>query len=168
MQKKFFLNLFFLFLTSWIFAQGLTCRSLQEALENPDSVTSLILKKQKLKEFPSEILQLRNLERLDISRNQINEIPKEISLLTKLHYINAAQNYLSSLPVEMASMQIDTLILWDNMIRKFDTSFANLPLKYLDLRAIQMTKKEQKAILGLFPRTRIRKDHACNCGDRKQ
>ncbi|MBQ9254307.1 MAG: leucine-rich repeat domain-containing protein [Bacteroidales bacterium] len=168
MRKKFFLSIILSCCLSICYSQSLTCYSLEEALENKDSVATLILKKKKLKEFPMEILDLKNLQRLDISRNYIKELPKEIVSLQHLHYINAAQNLLSFLPKEMAQMQIDTLILWDNMIREFDEDFKNLNLKYLDLRAIQMTRKEQKAIKSLFPKTRIRKDHPCNCGSRKE
>ncbi len=167
MQKKFFLSLLFSLVSLICFPQGLICNSLQEALQHKDSVITLVLKKQKLHSFPMEILELKNLERLDISRNFIKEIPPQIQQLKHLHYINAAQNLLSSLPKEISELHVDTLVLWDNMIRAFDTSFANLDLKYLDIRAIQMTRKEQKAIKELFPKARIRKDHPCNCGDRK-
>lgn len=165
--KRYFVNCFVCCFCCFVSAQGLTCHSIEEALQNKDSVTSLILKKQKLQKFPLEILELKNLERLDISRNYIKEIPEEITRLKRLHYLNAAQNLLSSLPSKMSSMPLDTLILWDNSIREFDESFKNLNLKYLDLRAIQMTRSEQKRIKQLFPNTRIRKDHPCNCGSRK-
>ena len=138
--------------------------SLKEAMQQPDSVITLTLKKQKLKEFPSEILQMKNIERLDLSRNSIKEIPSAIGGLKKLHYVNFAQNYLNELPKEMALLPLDTLILWDNQIRVFDESFKNLNLKFLDLRAILMTRKEQKAIKQIFPNTKIKKDHPCNCG----
>lgn len=167
MQRKFLLSLLFCLVVELVFSQGLTCYSIDEALVHKDSVTTLILKKQKLQSFPLEILELNNLERLDISRNYIKEIPSKIQELKHLHYFNAAQNLLSSLPKEISQLPLDTLILWDNMIRAFDTSFANLELKYLDIRAIQMTRKEQNAIKKLFPKARIRKDHPCNCGDRK-
>jgi len=167
MLKKFLLNLWLCFAFFSVCAQGLTCYSLTEAMANKDSVTTLILKKQKIKDFPTEILTLKNLQRLDISHNYIKEIPKQIANLENLHYLNLAQNLLSSLPKEMSAMSLDTLILWDNGIREFDESFKNLNLKYLDLRAIQMTRSEQKAIKKLFPNTRIRKDHPCNCASRK-
>ena len=138
--------------------------SLQQALKQPDSVVSLSLKHQKLKAFPSEILEFKNLQRLDLSRNYIRTIPQEISSLKHLHYVNFAQNNIDSLPLTMSSLPIDTLILWDTYIREFDTSFSSLPLKFLDLRAITMTRKEQKAIINIFPNAKIRKDHPCNCG----
>lgn len=167
MLKKYLLNCFLSCLCLFVSAQGLTCYGIEESLQKKDSVTNLILRKQKLQKFPLEILSLKNLERLDISRNYIKELPIEISQLKRLHYLNVAQNLLSSLPAEISSMVLDTLILWDNSIREFDESFKNLDLNYLDIRAIQMTRSEQKRIKQIFPNTRIRKDHPCNCGGRK-
>lgn len=107
---------------------------------------------------------MKNLERLDLSRNSLKEIPEEISSLKKLHYIKLASNYLTTLSSSISELPIDTLILWDNQIHSFDTSFSKLPLKFLDIRAISMTRKEQKAIKQLFPNAKIKKDHPCNCG----
>lgn len=147
-----------------VFSQNGYFTSLQQAMQSPDSVISLNLKKQKIKEFPMEILQMKNIERLDLSRNYIKEIPPQISELKHLHYVNFAQNYLTALPEEMAQLPLDTLILWDNQIREFDESFSQTNLKLLDIRAILMTRKEQKAIKKIFPNTKIKKDHPCNCG----
>ncbi len=137
---------------------------LEQAIKNKDSVISLTLKKKHLKTFPKEILEMKNIQRLDLSRNSIKEIPSSIDTLKYLHYLNIAQNYLTSLPKQMAQMPIDTLILWDNQIKYFDSSFSKLHLKYLDIRAISMTRKQQKAIKALFPQAKIKKDHPCNCG----
>ena len=163
MRKILCANLFVLTVLQIANCQDGYFHSLQEAMQQPDSVISLTLKKNKLKEFPIEILQMKNIERLDLSRNSIKEIPKEIGNLKNLHYVNVAQNYLSALPKEMSKLPLDTLILWDNQIREFDENFKNNNLKFLDIRAISMTRKEQKAIKQLFPKTKIKKDHPCNC-----
>lgn len=146
------------------FCQNTVFTSLDEAVKHPDSVINLVLKKQKIKVFPIEILNMKNIERLDLSRNSIKEIPAEIKNLKRLHYLNLAQNYLSSLPKELSELPLDTLILWDNQIREFDKSFRNTNLRFLDLRAILMTRKEQEAIKQTFPNAKIKKDNACNCG----
>ncbi len=164
MLKKFFVYSVVILCFSALYAQEGYFFSLEEALQKPDSVRSLTLKKKKLKEFPKEILQFKNIERLDLSRNSIKEIPKEIQSLKKLHYVNFAQNYLTTLPTEMADLPLDTLILWDNQIKEFDTVFQKTDLKLLDIRAISMTRKQQKAIKQIFPKAKIKKDHACNCG----
>ncbi len=159
-------SFFILFIAcGWeLFSQNGYFNSLEQAMLTPDSVISLNLKKQKIKEFPMEILKMKNIQRLDISRNYIKEIPPQISELKHLHYVNFAQNYLTTLPKEMAQLPLDTLILWDNQIREFDESFSTTNLKLLDIRAILMTRKEQKAIKKIFSNTKIKKDHPCNCG----
>jgi Leucine-rich repeat (LRR) protein len=138
--------------------------SLEEALKTPDSVRILILKKKHLTHFPSDIYKLKNLEKLSLSRNSISQIPDSISVLIHLHYIDLSSNYIESLPCAMASLPLDTLVLWDNQIYVFDTCFSTSSLKYLDLRAITMTKDEQNAILLLFPKAKIRRNRPCNCG----
>ncbi len=165
MLKRFFVYSVVIFCFGAIYAQEGYFYSLEQAIKSPDSVKSLTLKRQKLKEFPMEILQFRNIERLDLSRNSIKEIPKEIQSLKYLHYVNFAQNYLTSLPIQMAELPLDTLILWDNQIKEFDTIFQKTNLKFLDIRAISMTRKQQKAIKEIFPKAKIKKDHACNCGN---
>ncbi|MDR1847934.1 MAG: leucine-rich repeat domain-containing protein [Bacteroidales bacterium] len=138
--------------------------SLEEAMLSPDSVFSLTLRKSHLKAIPSEIYTLKHLKRLSLSRNNITEISDSIALLRELHYLDLSSNNVSSLPPAMATLPIDTLILWDNPIYALDTSFAALPLLYLDMRAITQTKKEQDAIISLFPKAKIRRNRPCNCG----
>lgn len=165
MLKRFYFNIILIFFVNILSAQNGYYYSLEEAVQNKDSVISLAIKHKHLKSFPKEILDMPNLERLDLSRNSIKEIPTKIDTLKHLHYINFAQNHLEYLPYSMSLMPIDSLILWDNQIKYFDNSFSKLSsLKYLDIRAIQMTRKQQKAIKQLFPNATIKKDYPCNCG----
>jgi Leucine-rich repeat (LRR) protein len=163
-QMKYFLSLLFVLVSLNTYCQEKVYTSLEEALKNKDSVLYLNLKNKVIHHFPTGILQLKNLQKLSLSRNYLDTIPKELATLKHLHYLDLSSNFLTSLPAELSSLPLDTLILWDNQIHSFDSSFARLPLKYLDLRAILMTRKEQKAILQIFPNTRVRKDHPCNCG----
>jgi len=131
----------------------------------PNSVIILDLEKQKLKEVPTEVLNFQNLEKLILKRNYIKEVPKEISYLKKLRYLDLSSNKLTELPKELSVLKLDTIIMWDNRIRIFPNEFKemNETLKYLDLRAIQMNKEEQNTIRSLFPKTKIRLAHPCNC-----
>lgn len=156
------------FLVFSYFCQGQTngyFNNLDSALENPTKVITLDLEKKKLKEIPKEILEFKNIEKLILKRNRIKDVPKEISNLKKLHYLDLASNYIETLPKELSVLDLDTLILWDNRIRNFDIEFKNMSskLKYLDLRAIQMNKEEQKTIKGIFPQSHIRLAYPCNC-----
>ncbi|MBP1645160.1 MAG: hypothetical protein H6Q16_735 [Bacteroidetes bacterium] len=157
-----------LFILLSSFCQGQTngyFNNLDSALAYPNKVITLDLEKKKLKEIPKEILEFKNLEKLILKRNRIKDVPKEISQLKNLHYLDLASNYIESLPKELSVLNLDTLILWDNRIRNFDTEYGKMSnkLKYLDLRAIQMNKQEQKDIKALFPKTNIRLAYPCNC-----
>ncbi|MDD2529704.1 MAG: leucine-rich repeat domain-containing protein [Bacteroidales bacterium] len=156
------------FLSITFFCQGQTngCfKSLESALKNPTEVITLDLEKKKLKVVPKEIFEMRNLERLILKRNKIKDVPKELSALKHLHYLDLASNNIDSLPKELSILNLDTLILWDNRIREFDREFEKMSskLKYLDLRAIQMNRQEQKKIKEIFPTTNIRLAFPCNC-----
>ncbi|MDR1725211.1 MAG: hypothetical protein LBR28_02330 [Bacteroidales bacterium] len=163
-----FLNLILttLLIYNTAFSQGKTFYSIEDAIKTPDSVKVLILNRQHLKSIPNEIYLFINLESLSLSRNKIENISDSLSLLKKLHYLDLSSNYISFLPCSLTRLPLDTLIIWDNPIYVFDTCFADLKLKYLDLRAIEMNKKEQQQIISLFPQTKIRKNRPCNCRGR--
>ncbi|MDD2192527.1 MAG: leucine-rich repeat domain-containing protein [Bacteroidales bacterium] len=139
--------------------------NLDSALVYPNSVITLDLEKQKLKQVPKEILMFPNLDKLILKRNYIKEVPKELSSLSRLRYLDLSSNNITELPKELSALKLDTLIIWDNRIRSFPNEFKEMSetLKYLDLRAIQMNKEEQKEIKALFPKTKIRLAHPCNC-----
>lgn len=145
-------------------AQGRTYKSLREALAEKDSVESLDLSRQGLTAVPIEILEFRNLKRLRLYRNKLDSVPVWLTSLEHLHYLDLSSNYIDSLDGRLSSLPLDTLVMWDNPIYSFPESFSDMDLKYLDLRAIQMNRDEQRAIRALFPNARIRMDHPCNCG----
>lgn len=99
-------------------------------------VSDIYLDGQGLEEFPTEVLQYKNLEVLDLSRNSIREIPDEIGTLKKLKVLRLAGNPLTTLP----------------------KSILQLPnLKVVWLQGLQLSGREQKSLeqaLGdrLYPR----------------
>ena len=163
MQRIYFL-IISLLLTPHLIAQQPCYKSLEEALKEKDCVECIDLTKSKLKTIPKEIYQFPNLKKLILSRNKIKHIPDTLSHLAHLHYLDLSSNYIDSLPPTLSTLNIDTLIMWDNPIYHLPESFEAWDLKYLDLRAIQMNRTEQKNIKKLFPKARIRMDHPCNCG----
>mgnify|MGYP003291744645 FL=1 len=163
MQKIYYL-IISLFFTTNLLAQSPCYKSLEEALKQKDCVRCLDLSKQKLKQIPNQVYELKNLEKLILSKNKIKHIPDTLSTLVNLHYIDLSSNYIDNLSATLSELKIDTLIMWDNPIYTLPQAFEKWDLKYLDLRAIQMNKEEQKHIKTLFPRARIRMDHPCNCG----
>ena len=139
-------------------------KDIETALANKDCVKCIDLSKKKLKEIPTDIYEFPNLEKLILRKNKIKYISDTLSTLEKLHYLDLSSNYIDFLPTSLSSLNIDTLIMWDNPIYEFPTEFSKWNLKYLDLRAIQMNKEEQKNIKTLFPSAKIKMDHPCNCG----
>lgn len=163
-MQKIFCFLFNILLIFEIFSQDFSKKSLKNLEKSKDSVECIILKNQNLKEIPSEIYSYKNLKKLILSRNKIKHIPDSLSNLRNLHYLDLSSNYIDSLPPSLSELSLDTLIMWDNPIYTLPKEFEKWDLKYLDLRAIQMNKDEQKYIKSLFPKARVRMDHPCNCG----
>ena len=77
---------------------------LQVALKKPDAVVKLILRKQKLKTFPNEVLQFKNLQYLDISKNSIKELPDSIDKLSNLQYLACSKTGLERVPKEIGNL----------------------------------------------------------------
>jgi Leucine-rich repeat (LRR) protein len=162
--------------------------SLSEAMKDPDKVIKLELRKKKLKEFPKEIFQFRNLQYLDLSKNSLKEIPaeiaelknlqililskneletlpKEIGELKMLQYLNVNQNEIGSLPPQIGSLlNLKNLDLWSNNVDKFPSEIRNLKnLLVLDLRVILIPDAEQERIQALLPKTKVHFSPYCKC-----
>ena len=166
--------------------QGYT--SIQEALKNPDAVVKLVLRKQKFKSFPSEILRFKNLQYLDISKNNIStlpdsigtltylqyfscsktglqKIPGEIGQLSNLKYLNLNQNEIEYMPPQIGNLgKLEILDLWSNNFSEYPASLASLTnLKVLDLRNILINEERQKYIKSLLPKATIHMSPSCTC-----
>jgi Leucine-rich repeat (LRR) protein len=162
--------------------------SIAEAMKNPDAVIKLELKKQKLKEFPLEIFQLKNLQYLDISRNNIKNIPDSLDMLPNLQYFNASKNRiemmpmtigklkelkwmnwnnndLGSLPPQLGNLdELEYLDLWNNNLSYFPETLGKMKkLRVFDLRHILLNEEQQNRLRDLLPSTNILMDRACNC-----
>ena len=162
--------------------------SIEEGLKNPELVIRLELRKSKLKNFPIEIFQFKNLQYLDISRNNIKHIPDSMNMLPYLQYLNASKNKLSeipssfgnlknmkwfvcnnnelgALPYEIGNMEdLQYLDLWNNDLSIFPEALGKLKkLKTFDLRHILLNEQEQSRLHDLLPNTTIFMDRPCNC-----
>jgi Leucine-rich repeat (LRR) protein len=162
--------------------------SIEEAMANPDKVIKLELNKKKLKKFPVEIFQFKNLQYLDISKNNIREIPDSLDMLPKLQYFNASRNKieimpntigkakelkwiifnnnnLGSLPHGIGNLdKLEYLDLWSNDLSFFPETMNKLKtLRVLDLRVILLNEEMQQKLRDLMPNTLIYMDKACNC-----
>src|ERR1700751_1624089 len=161
---------------------------LEEALKHPEMVIRLELRKKKLKEFPKEVFQFKNLQYLDISKNQIKELPDSIYLLTQLQYLDVSRNKLGTLPKEIGKMsnlaylhatnnnliglppqignleRLRVIDLWSNDLSEFPESLSKLKeLTVLDIRAIMINVDEIRQLKKWLPNVEIKYDPPCNC-----
>ena len=180
-----------------LFAQMLDSASLanspvftlmEEALQNPEKVYRLKLRKKKFKIFPVDVLKFNNLQELDISKNQIKELPKELDKLQNLQVLNVSCNKLSQLPNSIGKLKnlkkiiafknditglpvqigelekLEVLDLWSNEMEFFPDELAKLKnLKFFDLRVILMNDEEQDRIRQMLPNTKIYFSPSCKC-----
>lgn len=162
--------------------------SISEAMKDPDKVIKLELKRKKLKAFPKEIFQFKNLQYLDLSKNDLTEVPpeigelkdlqililskneietlpKEIGELKMLQYLNVNQNEIGSLPPQIGSLvSLKNMDLWSNNVDKFPPEIKNLKnLLVLDLRVILIPDEEQQHLQELLPKTKIYFSPYCKC-----
>lgn len=147
---------------------GMACsqncfKSLEEAKASGQCVECLNLSRKRLKSIPEEVLEFKDLKRLILSGNYLSGDMAELSRLTKLRYLDLSSNYIERLSPRLAVLRPDSLVMWDNPIRILPEELSQWNLRYLDLRAIQMNRKEQRAIKALFPKAKIRLDYPCNC-----
>lgn len=163
--------------------------SLTLALQKPDSVYRLNLRKQKLKEIPKEIFLFKNLQELNLSKNKISRIPQEIGDLKLLQKLDLSMNAIDSLPKEIGKLvnimqlilnqntiaiippEISNLTkmwfldLWGNEIQEFPDEISKLSntLKVVDLRVISIKPDLQEKIEQQLPNSKIYFSFSCNC-----
>jgi len=162
---------------------------LASALKDPDNVIKLVLRKQKLKAFPPEILQFRNLQYLDLGKNDIKELPDSIGALKDLQYLHLSRNEIEYLPKEIGQLQnlrllnvnqnelvelppqigrlkkLEYLDLWSNNLERFPDDLRELKgnLKVMDLRVILISDDIQQRLQVWLPQTKIWFSPNCKC-----
>jgi Leucine-rich repeat (LRR) protein len=161
---------------------------LKVALENPDRVIKLSLRKKKLREFPKDILRFKNLQYLDLSKNRIKELddsivelrnlqylivsstglerlPRDIGRMKNLRHLNVNQNEISMLPYSFGYLEnLEVADLWSNNLDVFPETLVNLKnLKVMDLRNILIPQEHQDRIQEMMPRALIHFSPPCNC-----
>ncbi|MFH1004485.1 MAG: leucine-rich repeat domain-containing protein [Bacteroidota bacterium] len=180
--------LFAQMLDSASLANSLVFTSLEEALQNPEKVYRLNLRKKKLKIFPVDILKFINLQELNLSKNRLKELPKELGEFSNLQILNvscnklsnlpnsigklknlkkiiAFKNNLTSLPIQIGELEkLEVLDIWSNDIEFFPDELAKLKnLKFFDLRVILLNDEEQERIREMLPNTKIYFSPSCKC-----
>ncbi len=105
-------------------------------------IEELVLTKNRIKEFPKVILELKDLRSLYFGHNYLLNIPKEIASLEKLEKIDLWANAIEDLPAEMATMS---------------------NLKMLDLRSMDLNRHQQAEFREMFPNVDLKMSPPCNC-----
>ena len=169
-----------------------TCKiyySLSEALKTPDKVYVLNLSREKLKNFPIEILKLKNLQKLDLFKNKLDSIPDNIHHLTYLQYLNIGKNNLNKFPTGVTKLEnlkslilnqneintipdnidklynLEYLDMWSNNLEYISDNIKFLTkLEELDLSVIICNNDEKYRIKSLLPGTKVSFSNSCNCG----
>lgn len=77
----------------------------------------------KIKEIPSTITNLTNLQVLYLDNNCITSVPSELSALTSLLSLSLRSNQLSSIPLQIVSLKLRTLDISDNPL---ETNYHNI------------------------------------------
>lgn len=162
--------------------------SIELAMQQPDKVVKLVLRKKKLKSFPPEIFTFKNLQYLDLSKNQITDIPAEIGDLEQLQVLMLSKNQIEQLPATIGKLKnlkwldvnqnelfalpeqigylenLEYLDLWSNNITVFPDDLMQLKkLKVLDLRVIIIDDEVQEQIQSYLPKTKIHFSPGCRC-----
>ena len=164
--------------------------SIEAAMQHPDKVHRLDLRKQKLKVFPPEILQFHNLIELNLERNKIDSLPEEIGQLihlesinvahnelyqlpvgiwrlTQIRYLNAADNILSGLSIQIQNCTLlEELVLYDNPLEEYPDQLSDLPkLRVLDLLHNNISFDTQDRLRASLPDCKVIMSPPCSCAD---
>lgn len=162
-------------------------KSIEEALLAPKAVYRLDLTKKKLTTFPSEILQLTNLNELILDKNKLDSIPPTISKLVNLQRISAYRNHLSNISFIIGLPNLVKIDFTTNYIEAIPEGIANLnQLRIInlqlnivsifpdELREMQSLEKinlldndlnheQQKRVRTLFSGLKVEMSEPCNC-----
>lgn len=128
-----------------------------EALRNPREVYKLTLSGQKLKEIPTTVFRLPNLQVLDLSDNKLKELPGRIADLEHLEVLLLTGNKLRVLPDEIK--QLDNLVelyLRSNRLVEVPAWVGGLSLlRKLDISYNQLLLEDIKALEARLPKCKI-------------
>jgi Leucine-rich repeat (LRR) protein len=163
-------------------------KDIAEGLVSPEKVFQLSLRGSKLKDFPMEVFQFKNLEYLDLSKNKLDSVPDQILSMKHLKVLKLAKNKFTSFPPVLYKMAgIKLLVISDNEIAYISPQIKNMlglesldlyrnnvseipselgeieGFKTLDLRGISMNKNQQAEIRERLNGVKIYMGPTCNC-----
>jgi internalin A len=110
-------------------------RRIREWKQSGDEKKLLDFKFLDLNKLPKEILELKKLQRLELSDNQLMVLPKEIFELKNLQGLGLAYNHLHELPKEISELEnLQELAIFGNLLQELPKEISGLNnLQMLDL-----------------------------------
>ncbi len=156
------ISLFLLIIPFWVNGQ---VKSLASAMQAPLDVVHLKLKRDRLAEFPPEILSLKNLEILDLSNNRLTKLPEEIVELENLQKIILSKNDFTEFPLVLIEMEKLVYIdLWDNYIEHLPMEVKRKNnLTFLDIRGVLLMPEVYEELSTWFSEDILKISPPCDC-----
>jgi len=131
-------------------ASGIVTRSLDAVKQAPLSVRTLDLSRQRLRDFPSEIVACENLTSLTLSNNELASLPDDLATLAQLRTIILTGNRFVRVPDVLTKMPwLQVLIMRNNEIRSLVPLSAITELATLDLQGNPLDSIADDAFTGL-------------------
>ena len=126
--------------------------SLSKALRNADKVYKLNLSNKDLKEFPEDILKLKELRYLILDSNQITTIPPEINKLENLKCLSLSHNLIQELPTSTGDLSNLKYLYFDN------NKISVLPSSFFKLAQLEDLFISYNNLTFLPPEIRVLKE----------
>jgi len=131
--------------------------NLGEAMRNPREVYKLSLSSEKLKEIPTAVFRLPNLQMLDLSGNKLKKLPGRIADLEHLEVLILTNNKLNVLPDEVKEMDnLRELYLRSNRLVEVPAWVGGLSkLRKMDISYNQLLLEAVIALQGRLPKCNV-------------
>ncbi len=154
---------------------------------NPDTVYSISLQKEKLRELPEELFRFQALRHLDLGKNKFEEI-HGLERFPELIYLNVERNDLDKFPVGVCQLgKLEVLILnrnsfdyvppcidycqelrfvdfWYTAVTALPESMQKLKkLETMDFSGVRMNPTGQQRLKDQFPKVNLILDPPCDC-----
>lgn len=142
-------------------------KSLKE-VSDPAQVYHLQLHGKRLKQVPSAVYAMTNLQTLDLRGNLISRLSDSVALLVHLRRLELSRNPLMELPAAVSQLtELKELVLWSTYVTALPPESVQMDdrLVLLDLRGCPLLLDDQEAIRTQLPSVKILWDYACNCGE---
>eukprot|EP00833_Pecoramyces_ruminatium_P003539 jgi/Orpsp1_1/1177571/evm.model.c7180000061971.1 len=113
---------------------GSCCKMPTCMCDNNSHIIGIFIENAIIKEIPSEIIQIKELNSLQLNNNKIKEIPNELFQLNNLSFLELNGNEIEVIPSSIKDSELIGLELKNNKIKEFPKEvFSMKKLKSLDL-----------------------------------